>query len=43
MEKDPTKAHLDSFNTFTSVGFDDLLSKTLNEGERVYKANGKIY
>lgn len=41
LKKDPTKAHLGSFNIFTSVGFDDLHSKTLHEGEGVYKPIGK--
>lgn len=30
-EKDPTQAHLGTFNIVTSVGFDDLHSETLNE------------
>ena len=31
-KKNPMEAHLGGFNIFTSVGFDDLHSKTLNEG-----------
>lgn len=39
--KDLIKSHSSSFNIFTSMGFDDLHSKLLNEGYEVYRGKQK--